>query len=78
MSRPSRLAGATAATDRTLGVPSAIYFLGDSKITDRAPANPHWAYARAGLRRASCSARALSTSKVSVPATAMADKLITS
>jgi hypothetical protein len=29
---------------------------------------------RAGLRRASCSARALSTSNVSVPATAMADK----
>ena len=39
---------------------------------------PSLGYARAGLRRASCSARALSTSKVSVPATAMADKLITS
>src|SRR5215212_3268281 len=30
---------------------------------------------RSGLRRASCSARALSTSKVSVPATAMADQV---
>lgn len=45
-------------------------------ITDRAWANPQ--AMRAGLLRTSCSARALSTSKVSVPATTMADKLITS
>jgi hypothetical protein len=27
------------AADRTLGIPPAIYFLGDSKIADRASAN---------------------------------------
>ena len=73
----SRLPGPTAA-DRTLGIAPAIYFLGDSKITDRASANLNQAMRVLDSAGRVARPRALSTSKVSIPATAMADKLITS
>ena len=61
-----------------LSRPGVLFSSGSSKITYPGVGQPSLGCVGARLRRASCSARALSTSKVSVPATAMADKLITS